>query len=266
MKIFFSEFIPDYSSYFFPYQVWLLKEEKEDPEKIYENGFLPIRSLPKVYYLSRSLRVQLKEFALSSENKRILKKTEFVSMKCFDLKSFPYSAEIQKFCKEYATQRLKGQLRSSSIRAIFLGEVFNYLLVFKDRRNQKNIGYAVCFNEENLLHYAHAFYDLNYFSCNLGARMMLEAVIWAQQNQKKFIYLGTCYESGAYYKTEFKGVEFFNGFTWSKNKEELKFLLNLGQKDTNYDAYLFKRKEYLEKFYGNDIYTILNNFGVRVYF
>ncbi len=260
MKLFFGEFKADYSEYRFPYQVWLLREESDELEKIYENGFLPIRNLPGVYYLSRSVRVKLADFEPSSENRRILKKTESFESDIVPLSEFNYTPEIQKFCKNYADDKLgKGLFTAPAIKTIFTGKVFNYLFVFKEIKTQKPVGYAVCFVSSNLLQYAHAFYDLTYYKDNLGARMMLEAIIWAKKSGKKFAYLGTCYEENALYKTEFKGMEFFNGFSWSSDLEELKGLIKREEQD-----YLFRDKKYIETFYQGDIYKILNKYGVRV--
>jgi len=262
MKLFFSELPANYSRYHFPYQVWLLKEDQDNVEKIYENGFLPIRSLPNVFYLSRSLRVDLDQFAVSSENRRILKKTADFEADLIPLTEFVYNAEVQKFCKEYVNQRLGRNLFSTaSIRSIFSGRIFNYVFVFKKVLTQENVGYAVCFISGNILQYAHAFYDVQYFKDNLGARMMLEAVIWAKKSRKKFVYLGTCYEPEALYKTDFKGVEFFNGFRWSNNLDELKTLLTQSS-----DEYLLKREEFLKRFYQGDLQFVLNKYGVRVNF
>ncbi|MCL5090744.1 MAG: hypothetical protein M1514_01905, partial [Patescibacteria group bacterium] len=105
MKLFFGEFKPNYKNYYYPYQVWLLKEEGDEIEKIYQNGFLPIRNKPNVYYLSRNVRVNLSEFELSSENRRILKKTEDIESDLLWLHEFSYTAEVQKFCKGYSEKR-----------------------------------------------------------------------------------------------------------------------------------------------------------------
>ncbi|MGB9637311.1 MAG: hypothetical protein ACPLY7_00755 [Microgenomates group bacterium] len=262
MKLFFGEFKANYSNYFFPYQVWLLREEGDQVEKIYDNGFLPIRSLPNVYYLSRNVRVALDKFELSSENRRILKKTENFESDLVPLSEFVYNAEVQKFCKDYVNQRLGRKLFSSaSVRSIFSGRVFNYVFVFKKIPTQESVGYAVCFISGSILQYAHAFYDVKYFRDNLGARMMLEAVIWAKRSHKKYVYLGTCYEPEALYKTEFKGVEFFNGFRWSNDLSELKGLLSQQSGE-----YLLKQKEFLKRFYQGDLQYILNKYGVRVNF
>lgn len=261
MKLFFSEFLADYSKYHFPYQVWLLKEPGDDVNKIYDHGFLPIRNMPNVFYLSRNIRVDLAEFEPSSENRRVLRKTEEFSSKILPLSDFNYTVQVQKLCKDYAEARMgKDVFPASAVKNVFLGGVYNYVFVFEDKE-EKPVGYAVCYISDEILQYAHSFYDLKFFSGNLGARMMLEAVMWAKENNRKFVYLGTCYEDKSLYKTEFKGVEFFNGLGWSKNLEELKALIK--RKAPNY---LLRDKDYLETFHQGDLHTLMDNFGVRVIF
>jgi arginine-tRNA-protein transferase len=239
-----------------------LKEPADLVEKIYENGFLPIRSIKNVYYLARSLRVDLSKFELSSENRRILRKTQDFESDLMPLSEFNYTPQIQKFCKDYMVSRFgKSSITTAGIRSIFKSGIYNYVFVWKERLTQKEIGYAVCFVSKNLLHYAHAFYDLAYFHQSLGARMILEAVNWAKKSGKKYAFLGTCYDKSAFYKTEFKGVEFFNGFRWSDDLEELKHQI---QRETQ--EYLLKDKDFLERFYQSDLKTILDNFGIRVNF
>lgn len=262
MKLFFGEFPADYRHYHFPYQVWLLKEEKDSLDAIYGHGFLPVRSLPGVFYLSRNLRVDLNKFELSSENRRILKKTESVRAELFSLADFLYAPEVQKFCKHSADKKLgPGLFPAAGIKAIFKNGIFNQVFVFKETSNQKPVGYAVCNVTDNLLQYAYAFYDFDRFPENLGARMMLEAVTWAKDNQKSYAYLGTCYEKSALYKTEYKGVEFFNGFRWSDNLAELKALIERQENE-----YLLLDDEYLKTFYQDDLAEVLHKYGVRVNF
>lgn len=263
MKLFFSEFKPNYDTYSFPYQVWLLKEESDLVEPIYQAGFLPTRHLQNVYYLARSLRVVLSGFDLSSENRRILNKTQEIKVELQSLADFDYTPEVQKMCKDYASERFdQGVFSSQTIKSIFENKIFNHVFVFKNSENQTTVGYAVCFINEKLLHYAYAFYHPDFIGQNLGARMMLQAVSWAKENQKIYAYLGTAYQAQSLYKTEFKGVEFFNGFRWSQDLTELKELINLqGQND---QEYLLKNKDYLEKFYQEGLQSILVKFGTKI--
>lgn len=262
MKLFFGEFIADYDKYSFPYQIWLYKEEGDNVEKIYENGFLPIRSIVSVYFLSRSLRVDLSKFEPSSENRRILKKTENFSSKVISLFDFDYSPTVQKMCSAYADEKFgKDVLPTSTIRAIFKNGVYNNIIVFTDNFSGGEIGYAVCYITKNLIQYAFSFYELKFLKDNLGARMMLEAVLWSKTNDKSYIYLGSCYSKESLYKTEYKGVEFFNGFTWSSNLDELKYLL-----ERNGSDYLLKDKDYLDTFFEGQRVNLLSNKGIRVNF
>lgn len=262
MKLFFGEFCPDYENYHFPYQVWLLREEGDQPEKIYDQGFLPIRSIPNLYYLTRSVRVNLSEFELSSENRRIIKKTENLITSFLPLTDFNYYPSVQKFCKDYLVKVASGSLvTAATIRNIFNKGVYNQIFVWKEKNSQKDVGYAVCYLNDILIQYGHSFYDLSFPERSLGARMMLEAVRWAKDNNRKYAYLGTCYSKNALYKTEFKGIEFFNGFTWSDNLEELKGLIGRTEKD-----YLLQDKQFKEKFYPGNLSFFLSKYGVRVSF
>lgn len=276
MKLFFSEFKANYQKYHFPYQVWLLKEQGDLEEKIYETGFLPIRSIPNVYYLARSLRVDLSRFELSSENRRILRKTEDFESGLVPLAKFEYTHQIQKFCIDYMVNKFgEKSMTAAGIRSIFKSGIYNHVFVWRERKTQKEIGYAVCFVSSDLIQYAHAFYDLTYFQQSLGARMMLEVINWTKKSGKKYIYLGTCYEKSALYKTEFKGVEFFNGFRWSESLDELKELIIRSEKKEvesesgreKWDGeYSLRDKEYLGEFYQGDLLFVLNNYGIRVNF
>jgi len=264
MKLFFSEFKPNYEDYSFPYQIWLLKEESDLADPIYNAGFLPTRHLPNVYYLSRSLRVNLNEFELSSENRRILGKTQEFESSLVSLSDFDYSPAVQKMCKDYVSKKIgEGVLGTQSIKGIFTNGIYNSVFVFKNREKQP-VGYAVVNIYDPLLQYGYAFYDQTFIGQNLGARMMLEAIMWAKQNNKQFVYLGTGYQTSSLYKTEFRGVEFFNGFCWSKNLTELKKLISgLNQ---NKDEYLLKNEDFIDKFYPQGLETILRQYGTKVNF
>ena len=53
--------------------------------------------------------------------------------------------------------------------------------------------------------------------------MMEHLVYYAKEEQKKYIYLGTCYGKKALYKVrDFKGIEFYNGNEWINDLKILK--------------------------------------------
>ena len=88
------------------------------------------------------------------------------------------------------------------------------------------MGVSTLFLEgRELAYYYYAFYDLNYYARNLGMFMMTSAVALFSQRRCRRLYLGTCYSRNALYKTQFAGAQFFNGFRWSEDLAELKFIL-----------------------------------------
>lgn len=228
MKLFFEESKPTYQSYLFPYSINAYFEIGDNIDHFLEMGFLPTRTLDhNRFYMGRSVRVNLNQFSLSSENRRILNKTESVSYEKIPITNFVYNYHIQKFCKDYFDNRFgHGKMSASAIKRIFTNSWNNYVYVFKDNDKDKIIGYVAHFENEKCDHYAYPFYDLDYFKQNLGARMILTAIMDAANAHKQYVYLGTLYEASALYKSEFEGFEWWNGNDWGNDKTILKNLIN----------------------------------------
>jgi len=114
--------------------------------------------------------------------------------------------------------------------ALFAAPIVSHLLVFTDAANGAEVGTATLYLEgQRLAYYYYAFYDLNYYRRNLGMYMMTSAVTCFAERGFRHIYLGTCYSRNALYKTQFTGAEFFNGFRWSDDLDELKYILKRDQ-------------------------------------
>ncbi|MEY4917906.1 MAG: hypothetical protein RL616_1819, partial [Verrucomicrobiota bacterium] len=109
--------------------------------------------------------------------------------------------------------------------------------------------------------YRFSFYDLNHPNRSLGLFLMTTAVNYFQEQKFTHLYLGTCYSERALYKTQFDGVEFFNGFRWSRNLDELKHLLRRDAK-----KHLLDTTEFRELFYEGDFGKIskAGNFSVKL--
>jgi hypothetical protein len=78
----------------------------------------------------------------------------------------------------------------------------------------------------------------------------------------KHLYLGTCYSHTALYKTQFAGAEFFNGFRWSGDMDELKFIIKRDKKELT--QHLLETEDYRKEFYKGDLGKISNASGFRV--
>jgi hypothetical protein len=115
-----------------------------------------------------------------------------------------------------------------------------------------------------LAYYYYAFYDLNYRVRSLGMFMMTSAVEFFAGRGCRHIYLGTCYSDRALYKTQFIGAEFFNGFRWSQNLAELKYLLQRDQ--TASRQHLLETEDYRAAFYAGGLpeITAASPFQVKI--
>ena len=71
----------------------------------------------------------------------------------------------------------------------------------------------------------------------------------------------TCYSPTALYKTQFAGVEFFNGFRWSNDLAELKFIIERDKKELH--QHLLETEEYRKEFYGGDLAKIADASGFK---
>jgi hypothetical protein len=94
--------------------------------------------------------------------------------------------------------------------------------------------------------------------------MMTSAATLFAERSFKHLYLGTCYSRTALYKTQFAGAEFFNGFRWSDELDELKFIIKRDKKELC--QHLLETDEYREEFYDGNLEKICaaSEFRVKV--
>jgi arginyl-tRNA--protein-N-Asp/Glu arginylyltransferase len=267
VKLLFSEQKSDYGSYQFPYAVWAIPEAGEKPSDIFNAGFLPSSRQLDRFYLCRQIRVDLAEFKPSSENRRILRKGKGINVALVPRDKYRYTPERRDFFKTYADIKFgKDVMTFERLDALFAAPIISHLLVFTDAKTGAEVGVATLYLEGAAhAYYYYAFYDLNYYSRNLGMFMMTSAVELFAGRGVKNLYLGTCYSESALYKTQFAGAEFFNGFRWSDNLAELKFLLRRDQKTAS-DRHLLETEEYRDQFYAGDLGKIIaaSEFRVKV--
>jgi len=168
MKIFFSENQPDYSTYTFNYAIYCVKEHQSELPSIYQQGFLPYTgnlAIEKdIFYLARSLRVDLNRFVDSSENRRVDRKAAplNISVKVqrkqeLDLKD----PALIDFCMSYASERFSGNaMTHDRLYYVFGKETGSHILTFHEE--DKIYGYVFAAIEGNMLHYWFAFFDQQY--------------------------------------------------------------------------------------------------------
>lgn len=195
-------------------------------EKEYQNGYVFTRLGKGIMNQTRSLRVDLKNFKFSSENRRVLKKNIELKVESekLPLPEDKYSYKYHKLAKEfYQTKFGKGTMTASKIKELLTDpDKSNFNFFPKYSMNNEEVGYCICLVTNNIIHYSYPFYNLEYDKTSLGIAMMTMMVEISQNEGKKYIYLGSYTGKESKYKLQFKGIEWFDGKKWSSNIEALK--------------------------------------------
>jgi hypothetical protein len=264
MKLVFSEHLSDYAHYTYPYAIWAFREEGERPSQLFAAGFLPAAFTLDRFYLCRQVRVDLAKFQPSSENRRVLRKGEGIRLELIPRDQFEFTPERRTFCKTYADAKWgQDKMTFARLDALMASPVITHLLVFTDTATGAEVGFATLYCEAPAMaHYYYGFYDLNHLGPNLGMFMMTSAAKHFAEARYRHLHLGTCYSKGALYKTQFAGVEFFNGFRWSEDLKELKFLIDRDVPGTV--KHLLENEEYLRLFHEESHAAIAANGGIQV--
>ena len=198
----------------------------------FNNGYLFTRESKGSVYQTRSLRINLLNFELTSENKRILNKTSDLSYKLINL-PIPldnYDWNIHKLGKDFYQNKLhlEKAFSSNKLKELLTSSAksnFNSLIEFSVAN--EIMGYAICFINNEIFQYAYPFYKYERFANNYGMGMMLRAIIYAKENNIKYIYLGSVTREADLYKLQFKGLEWYDENSWQTEKlEELKQVIN----------------------------------------
>ena len=226
MRLFTSEFGHSYESYSFGYCNYAELEKGDNLFEVYQKGFLPYSAnlnMKDIFYMARSARINLKNFSLNSENRRILKKFDGK----FEKEIIPFSKFNKKdedfisFCAEYFAVR-HGKKVMPRERLLFLlnSGLISDMAVYKDGGVPKAYVFLVADNE--MSHFWFSFYDISLVYQSLGMYLMADAARDAAKEGKKYLYLGTVYAEKALYKTNFDNLEYWTGHKWSSDLKKLK--------------------------------------------
>ena len=185
-------------------------------------------------------------------------------MKLVPRAEFDLSAARKEFFLKYAEARYgTGVMPPERLELLFNSPLATHLLVFTDAATGAELGVVLLYLETpRVAFYRYSFFDLNHPNRSLGLFLMTTAMNYFQEQKFSHLYLGTCYSERALYKTQFAGAEFFNGFRWSDNLKELKFILNRDQKDLR--QHLLETEEYREEFYKGGLAKISEASGFRI--
>ena len=197
----------------------------ENVERMYDSGYVFTRVGRGVMNKTRSFRIDLSKFEMTSENRRIAKKSELVSLKTAAIPYEKYDWEIGKLAKDFYEKR-SADFSSNKIKELLTDQKesnFNKFFVYAEK--EKPIGYVICFETKNISHYSYPFYTENPREPSRGLSMMMIAIERTQALKKKYIYLGSLQRPSDTYKLQFKGGEWFDGEKWRTDIEPLKDIL-----------------------------------------
>ncbi len=208
---------------------------------LYTQGYLFGRQEKGGIYQTRSVRINLSKFELSSENRRILRKTEDIQIGFLPLPFPDYHWSIGKLAKDfYDTKFGDGTFSANKVKELLTDptksnftSIFVYFSVPVSENHSapveigtKNIlGYCIAFETDEMIHYSYPFYTLETSPKDMGLGMMTRAVQYAKENGKKYMYLGSAQRPNDTYKFQFDGIEWFDGENWQTDLEELKTIL-----------------------------------------
>lgn len=202
------------------------KEEKIDNEtaevinRMYDNGFVFTRIDKGIMHQTRSIRIDLSKFELSSENRRILRKGESVILEKFSIPYESYKWEIGKMAKDFYDKKAGGAFSANRIKELITtSDNFNSLFSFS------GLGYSICYENNSILHYCYPFYDLDKSPKDMGLVMMTKVLEEAKTLGLKYVYLGSLQRPSDVYKLQFSGIEWFDGKGWKQDLEEVKKIL-----------------------------------------
>lgn len=178
----------------------------------YQNGLLPQRNNKALFYSQSSCRSNLNKFNLSSENRRILRKTENFTFQKILLKDFEYNFSIQKEISDWI-KTLGWDFPTSSLKNVFKNHIFNYLYIWKDNQN-KIIAYSICYFSKDISHIAYIFYHPSLAHSNLPIRLVLQTITDSHDLGLNYCYLGRFSQDTGFYKRNMPGFEYFQDNDW----------------------------------------------------
>lgn len=187
-------------------------------EQNYQLGLLPQRNQKNLWYFESSCRSNLSYFQLSSENRRILNKTNEYTYQFQDILEFNFNISIQKEIFHWIKD-LGWDFPSSSIKQIFTHHLFNRIYIWKDTK-KRIVAYSVCYFSDNISHIAYVFYNPLYNHSNLPIRLVLQTIIDSHDQGLRFCYLGRFSSNNGYYKRNMPGFEYFKDGNWIKYEKQ----------------------------------------------
>jgi arginyl-tRNA--protein-N-Asp/Glu arginylyltransferase len=204
---------------------------------MYDRGYVFTRIGKGVMHQTRSVRIDLSKFELSSENRRILKKIDGITLNVIDLPLADYTWKLGKTAKDFYDMKFgPGIMSAQKVKEIFTAPEksnFNCLLKYSGKStsgNESELGFVISYSNDDILHYSYPFYHIDMSPKDMGLGMMTFAIQHAKNAGMKYVYLGSLQRPTDTYKFQFSGLEWFDGGAegtqkWLTDVEKVKGIL-----------------------------------------
>ncbi|MDB5244625.1 MAG: arginine-tRNA-protein transferase domain protein [Parcubacteria group bacterium] len=234
MKISRTEFGHEYGTYQFGYCQYAELEKGDSVANFYAQGFLPYSANPKLqglFYMARSARVALPDFARTSENRRIGRFFDgMFTRRTIAAEEARSDARVRDLFLTYFASRHGTEIMPEARLVGILSSPLP-LQVHCYEKEGALIAAAIEVSDGTFGHFWFSAYDLSYIHQSLGMWLMLDSTEHAKTAHYSHYYLGTVYGEKALYKTNIQPMQFWDGSTWDRNIEKLKSLARLEPKD-----------------------------------
>ena len=126
--------------------------------EMFGRGFVFTREGRGAMYQTRSVRVDLSQFELTSENRRVLRKTETVSLNIINLPHPNYDWHIHKMAGDFYLKKFGEKIFSANkIKELITEKTSNYNRLFEYAAGGETAGYCIVYENSDLIHYAYPF-------------------------------------------------------------------------------------------------------------
>ena len=180
---------------------------------MYARGYVFTRIGKGVMHQTRSARIDLSKFELSSENRRIIKKVSDIALTVKKTPLAEYDWKLGKLAKDfYETKFGPGIMSAQKIKEMLTdasASNFNATLVYE--KDAIPLGYVIAYQTAAILHYSYPFYDLATAPKDMGLGMMNLALHYAKEAGLRYVYLGSLQRATDTYKLQFSSLEWFDG-------------------------------------------------------
>lgn len=254
MRYIFSESRPDYGAHLSPYQVWAVLDAGERPDDAFAQGLLPGAYDLSRFYLARSLRVVLDRFTSTSDMRNVARRNATVTHRAVPAAEFDFDAGWQALAGEYLTRRLDGAFSFEKFTKFMGSALATHVLAFSDESGRP-VGLLPVYVGVEGAYCGMPVYDLARLQQRMGRHIIATSVAYFQSLGLTYGYLGTCYSTGALYKTRFPGLQFFNGHRWSEDRAELHFLIE--HQDALARTHQLEYQPYLQEFVPDGVAALL---------